>query len=101
MKTILILFCLFWVACVSTGLKARSVASDDTSFAQSLYCFFFSCDDGDGPICTESQVAKIAKSYYEAIEVIDVDYDRSEREFIVIFLDKNNKVKTITIPRAC
>ena len=26
MKTILIIFCLFWVACVTSGLKSRSVA---------------------------------------------------------------------------
>ena len=49
MKTIIFIFSLFWVACVSTGLKARSIASENCTIGNYRDIVFQ--DNAEPPKC--------------------------------------------------
>ena len=82
MKTIFFIFSLFWVACVTSGINARSVTAAVK-------------------ICTEEDAAQVTKRFYNAVRIVDVYYDYQIEAFIVIFVNKKGEVETEEIPFTC
>ena len=117
MKTIIFIFCLFWVACASSDLKARSVASDDTSFTQSIYCFFFSCDDDDAMSIRQKQekkwpshdagyVCSGADANAEALKrwagyILETVYNTDKDSYIIVMSDRYGRTVFRYIPSDC
>ena len=82
MKTIIFIFCLFSIACVTSGLNPRAVT-------------------GAVRICTKEDAAQVVKRFYNAVRIVDVYYDHQIDEFKVIFLNNKGEVETKGIPFAC